>query len=919
MFKKSRLAIVLLFFVPFFKSVAQCSGGANGGALSPVPAAAYQTMNVSTGNYYTFVVAAGCMPTYDFSYCAADGSNAAFDSQITILDNTGTYAGGYNDDFCGLQSHVTWTPTIAGTYRVLVSTFSCGSGNTATLAYKVTIPPNMSFTSCTTVQSNISGVTKCDIDQDVICVQVVTAGSCNALSLTQFQLGAGGSTSATLADVSKIHIYYTGTTATFNTTNEFVSGGTVPAGGSNTINGSQTLASGTNYFWIAYDINPASTTGNVVDASCTQITVAAVTHVPTATNPAGTRTIAVCSSYPGTSALNLKHWVKSDAGVTGNPVSAWADQSGAGITGNMVQATVANQPTVLAGTINFQDYIRFNGTSDVLVSNNTFTGTTLFNATDNTIMMIKNIKSGTVDYKWETAPTGSYRIGEELNGSSQRLDFSDDVTGKNSASSTTITNLDVLTEYVSDASSLTLKLNANTDATISHSLTFAPGATLKPLNIGSNDLGNPLYTNVDIAEVMTFNKKLTASELRRVESYLCIKYGLTLGNNAGAGSASIYMGSDGTQIWNNHTGYHNYVIGLGRDNTAGNSLLDKTKTTSVSSLNGSTDIVTLANSSLGAPTTLTNDKTFLMSGSNAGTLATPINVSATHNGPATVIAYQTTRVWATQKTGAFTGNMIMQFDMTQVNGPSGYGTNTNVDMRLLVDDNTNFYDGSAGEHTYSPNVGYTATGGSINFTVPYSDIQSGTGYYTLGSINATIGTLPIELSDFSAKCLNGKTTVKWTTATETNNNHFEIMQSANGINYSEVAKVNGHGNSIIAQHYSVMLNNETKTTFYKLAQVDNNGLRTEFPAVVSVCDDKYSTPVIAPNPFDGSFTVYLNTEKGVLVSCTIYNGLGEVVLKSSEESAGTDYSKVFELTSPGIYFISIETDGQYYTGKLISK
>ena len=190
-------------------------------------------------------------------------------------------------------------------------------------------PNSMSFSSSTCAQPNTASVTKCDIDQDIIQVQVVTSGGCSsALTATAFSVNCTGTTNIT-NDISRIHIYYTGTSSTFNATNEFLSGGTTAAAGTIVITGSQSLSAGTNYFWIAYDINSAATTGDVVDAQCTQITVGGVNHTPTTTSPAGTRSIAACSSYPGTSALNLKHWVKSDAGVTGSPVSAWADQSGA--------------------------------------------------------------------------------------------------------------------------------------------------------------------------------------------------------------------------------------------------------------------------------------------------------------------------------------------------------------------------------------------------------------------------------------------------------------------------------------------------------------------------------------------------------------------------------------------------------------
>jgi hypothetical protein len=917
-----KITLFLLCSLFYLTGYTQCSGGASGGALNPVPAAAFQTMGVTSGDYYTFVVAAGCMPTYTFSFCAADGGSATFDTQLTILDNTGTYANGFNDDFCGLQSHLIWTPIAAGTYRVLINTYPCAGGGTATLAYSSVLPASMTFTSCTTVQSSTATVTACDFDQTVISVQVVTSGSCSPLTLTQFQLGAGSSTSATLADVSFIHIYYTGTTNSFSTTNEFLAGGTAPAGGTNTINGSQALVSGTNYFWIAYDINPAATTSDVVDASCTQLTIGS-THVPTTTNPAGTRTINACSSYPGTSALGLKHWVKSDAGVTGSPVSAWADQSGAGVTGNMAQATVANQPSVQSGLINFQDYIRFNGTTSILTSVNTFTGTSIFNVTDNTILMIKNYKSGSVDYKWETNPTGAYRIGEEFAGStSQRLDFSSDVGGKNNLSTTNIANIDVISEYLSNSSTLTLKLNGNTDAVLSHSLTFAPGATTSNLNLGGNGVDNPLFCQVDLAEVMTFNKALSSGELRRVESYLAMKYGMTLQNNKGAGASASYVSSTGTYIWNNHTGFHNYVIGLGRDNTAGNSGLNKLKTTSVSSLNGSTDLLTLANSSISAPAALSNDMSFLVVGNNAGSLATPLQVSYTHGGSATILAYQLSRVWATQKTGTFTGNVIMEFDMSQVNGPTGYGTNTNTDMRLLVDDNQNFGDASAGEYTILPTVGFALTGGKIDFSVPYADLQAGTGYFTLASVNGVTAPLPVHFVSVSSQCEGEAVEIDWTTAVETNSNYFRIQRAGEGNTvFEDVGMVQAANNSSVYLHYSWMDKKPLSVNaYYRIQETDFNG-NNGYSDIIQqqTCSDFRAG--VYPNPFSGHTTLYIESSAVGLAEVTLINMVGQQMRPTLQiqtaESGQTIQDIDFSDLSSGIYFLKLTLGEKTMTYKLI--
>ncbi|MCD6019467.1 MAG: hypothetical protein K0S53_2588 [Bacteroidetes bacterium] len=172
--KKNSL-FLLLFFISKF-TLAQCTGGSNGGAISPAPTATYQTMNLPAGDfYYTFVVAVStCFPQYDFSFCSADGSNATYDTQITILDNSGSaVSGGYSDDYCSTQSHVTWTPTLAGTYRVHINKYNCISTSVSTtLAYKstttytntaeYTVNGNATSTgSCTTVTPNSANQRGC--------------------------------------------------------------------------------------------------------------------------------------------------------------------------------------------------------------------------------------------------------------------------------------------------------------------------------------------------------------------------------------------------------------------------------------------------------------------------------------------------------------------------------------------------------------------------------------------------------------------------------------------------------------------------------------------------------------------------------------------------------------------------------------
>jgi hypothetical protein len=91
--------------------------------VSATPATCPGTASVGCiygGEYVLVNVVAG--NTYTFSTCGT-----LWDTQITLYNNTGGAALGYNDDFCGLQSTVIWTATFTGVLRVLVDQYNCAS------------------------------------------------------------------------------------------------------------------------------------------------------------------------------------------------------------------------------------------------------------------------------------------------------------------------------------------------------------------------------------------------------------------------------------------------------------------------------------------------------------------------------------------------------------------------------------------------------------------------------------------------------------------------------------------------------------------------------------------------------------------------------------------------------------------------
>jgi len=123
---------------------------------------------------------------------------------------------------------------------------------------------NMTYSSCTTTQNNTSDVYKGIADQEVIGVEIVTSGSSNPLDVTSFTFNTTG-TDDPSNDIANATLWSTGTSSSFATTTQVGSVVTNP-NGTFTINGTVTLSSGTNYFWLTYDVLSGATTNNYVDA-----------------------------------------------------------------------------------------------------------------------------------------------------------------------------------------------------------------------------------------------------------------------------------------------------------------------------------------------------------------------------------------------------------------------------------------------------------------------------------------------------------------------------------------------------------------------------------------------------------------------------------------------------------------------------
>ncbi len=165
-----------------------------------------------------------------------------------------------------------------------------GNGHNGRLVNGATIvnykPAAMIFSSVELAPQITTSVARGNKDERVILVNVRTAGELSALDINELQITLAGTEPA---NIDTINVYYTGRSSALDTTTLF--GTASPSTGIITINGSQTLRGGNNYFWVTYNISDSATEGEFIDATVESVTVDGSPETPVFNEATGSRLI----------------------------------------------------------------------------------------------------------------------------------------------------------------------------------------------------------------------------------------------------------------------------------------------------------------------------------------------------------------------------------------------------------------------------------------------------------------------------------------------------------------------------------------------------------------------------------------------------------------------------------------------------
>lgn len=237
-------------------------------------------------------------------------------------------------------------------------------------------------------------------------------------------------------------------------------------------------------------------------------------------------------------------------------------------------------------------------------------------------------------------------------------------------------------------------------------------------------------------------------------------------------------------------------------------------------------------------------------------------------------------------------------------------------------------------NSYSTSPGsWRSTDGGTNWTpvnIPATGYQvvsidsmtqfaaQGGGFYKLHSPYF----IPVELTSFSASIIDGIIILNWNTATELNNQGFDIEGSYDNQIFEKIGFVSGFGTTTDQQAYSYSINKtESRKSFYRLKQIDYNGT-FEYSSTIEVegiAPSKFVLEQNFPNPFNPSTKISFTMPTESNVKIIVYNLIGQKVAEvvNSKFSAG-NHSVDFNGSdlSSGIYLYKIEAANFTSTKKM---
>lgn len=579
----------------------------------------------------------------------------------------------------------------------------------------------------------------------------------------------------------------------------------------------------------------------------------------------------------GGSATNVL-WLSADNGVfngagnpatNGNDVQTWSDRSGNGR--DATQATAGLRPNYTTNALNSLPVLAFTAAnSDQLMATSVSTANTASAWAVASYGSLPSSNPGILvaspSGAGANAAPGDKSIGMWVSSGTAQAWGRGIQSDNTSRDISQVTTLSANTFYIINNIYRSSGINQFVNSTASGNNAGHNGTLRSWRDVSIGRQGTESW-NGNIAEIIFFNFEVNSAQRIIIDNYLAAKYGLTLTSN------DLYDEDNGA-----NGNYDFEVAGIGRVDAA-----------NIHADAQGTGIVRILN-----PTNLDNNEFLMWGHDNLSTQAT--NTTDVPTG----VQARMARRWrvseaSTAGTAVNVGNVDIRFDL------AGLGSVTASDLRLLIDTDN---DNSFADET--PIAGATLFGGTVYQFAGVSAISNNV-RFSLGTISKNQTPLPVELVSFSvAETEEGSASIKWTTATEKNNERFEVLRSRDGEAWETIHICPGRGNGQMFQHYEVIDPYPYRgTSYYRLNQVDVDGSSKLYPTEVLTLSGGEEPFRVFPNPVEDELV--LQGEHADLEEVQLFDQFGKALDPPVRRESSNRLVMDLTVLPVGIYFLKTKT------------
>ena len=189
---------------------------------------------------------------------------------------------------------------------------------------------------------------------------------------------------------------------------------------------------------------------------------------------------------------------------------------------------------------------------------------------------------------------------------------------------------------------------------------------------------------------------------------------------------------------------------------------------------------------------------------------------------------------------------------------------------------------------------------------------------------AVISPLPVELTTFTATQNDKVNILKWQTASEIDNDYFEVQSSTDGIDFRTMEIIEGNGSTFETSDYKYVDAQPADITYYRLQQFNYDGASEKSNIVVverersGVSNDEVS---LFPMPVNDVLSVKYDASSKEDMTILVMDITGRIL--SIQEEVTTKGNNLFEVDFSNIpagnYFIKLQLRNQSIVERVINQ